>query len=93
MASDHCAGVVKKAVEKLEGVKKVETNFPNSYARVSYDESMLSARQIIRAISAAGYKPQLVEVGEDAADVEKEAREEEIRTLKKKWAKIPLWPR
>ena len=59
MASDHCAGVVKKAVEKLEGVKDVETNFPNSYTRVSYDESLLSTRQIIRTISAAGYKPQL----------------------------------
>jgi Cu+-exporting ATPase len=94
MASDHCAGVVKKAVEKLEGVKEVETNFPNSYARVSYDESMLSTRQIIRAITAAGYKPQLIEAGEEAADVEKEAREEEIRTLKKKiiWAAIFAFP-
>jgi len=84
MSSDHCAGVVKNAVEKLEGVKEVETSFPNSYARVSYDESKLSTRQIIRAISAAGYKPELIEVGEDAADVEKQAREREIRTLKKK---------
>ena len=41
----------------------METNFPNSYARVSYDESMLSVRQIISAISAAGYKPQLIEAG------------------------------
>ena len=85
MGSDHCAGVVKKAVEKLEGVKEVETNFPNSYARVSYDESKLSTRQIIGAISAAGYKPVLVEAGEEAADAEKEAREKEIRTLKKKF--------
>jgi Cu+-exporting ATPase len=84
MGSDHCAGVVKKAVEKLEGVKEVETSFPNSYAQVSYDESKLSTRQIIRAISAAGYKPELIEAGEEAADVEKEARKREIRTLKKK---------
>jgi Cu+-exporting ATPase len=94
MASDHCAGVVKKAVEKLEGVTAVETNFANSYARVSYDESVLSTRQIIRAISAAGYKPQLIEAGEEAADVEKAAREEEIRTLKKKfiWAALFAFP-
>ncbi|MDP6681478.1 MAG: copper-translocating P-type ATPase [Desulfobacterales bacterium] len=85
MGSDHCAGVVKKTVEKLEGVKEVETNFPNSYARVSYDESKLSTRQIIGAISAAGYKPVLVEAGEEAADAEKEAREKEIRTLKQKF--------
>ncbi len=85
MGSDHCAGIVKKAVERLEGVKEVETNFPNSYARVSYDENKLSTRQIFRAISSAGYKPELIEAGEDAADVEKEAREKEIRTLKKKF--------
>jgi Cu+-exporting ATPase len=85
MGSDHCAGVVKKAVERLEGVKEVETNFPNSYARISYDEKKLNTRQISRAISAAGYKPELIEAGEDAADIEKEAREKEIRTLKKKF--------
>ncbi|MFQ5484085.1 MAG: heavy metal translocating P-type ATPase [Desulfobacterales bacterium] len=94
MGSDHCAGVVKKAVEKLAGVKEVETNFPNSYARVSYDENELNTRQIIKAISAAGYKPELIEAGADAADIEKESREKEIRTLKKKfiWAAIFAFP-
>ncbi len=94
MASDHCAGIVKKAVQRLEGVREVTTNYPNSYATVSYDESKLSTRQIIRAISAAGYKPELIEAGESAADVEKEAREKEIRTLKKKfvWAAIFALP-
>lgn len=94
MASDHCAGVVKKAVERLKGVKEVETNYSNSYARVSYDESKLSTRQIMKAISAAGYKPQLIEVGEDAVEVEKKARQKEIRTLKRKfiWAAIFTLP-
>lgn len=94
MGSDHCAGVVKKAVESLEGVKDVETNYPNSYAIVTYDESRLSTRHIIRAISAAGYRPELIEAGEDAADVEKEAREKEIRTLKNKfiWAAFFAFP-
>lgn len=94
MGSDHCAGVVKKAVEQLEGVKEVETSFSNSYARVSYDEGELSTRQIMKAISAAGYKAHLIEAGEEAADVEKEAREKEIRTLKKKfiWASIFAFP-
>ena len=84
MSSDHCAGIVKKVVEKLEGVIDVETNFPNSYARVSYKENKLSTRQIIRAISGAGYQPELIEAGEEASDAEKEAREKEIRTLKRK---------
>jgi len=85
MGSDHCAGVVKKAVERLEGVKAVETNFPNSYAHVSFDESRLNTRKIMKAISDAGYQPELIESGVEAADVEKEAREREVRTLRKRF--------
>ncbi|MEE9591703.1 MAG: copper ion binding protein, partial [Thermodesulfobacteriota bacterium] len=94
MGSDHCAGVVKRAVEKLEGAREVETNYPNLYARVSYDEGKLNTRDIIKAISAAGYEPVLIEAGEEAVDIEKEAREKEIRTLKKKftWAAIFAFP-
>ncbi len=84
MGSDHCAGVVKKAVERLQGVKTVETNFPNSYASVVFDENKLTTRQIMKAITSAGYEPKLIETGEEAADVEKKAREEEIRVLKRK---------
>lgn len=91
MGSDHCAGVVKKAVERLEGAKEVETNFPNSYARVTYDENRLNTRQIMKAISDAGYEPKLIEAGENAADVEKEARKKEIRTLKKKYLLATLF--
>jgi Cu+-exporting ATPase len=91
MGSDHCAGIVKKALEKLEGVKEVETNYPNSYARVSYDEDKVSTRQLIRAISAAGYKPELVEAGEDVTDIEKQAREREIRSLKNRFILATLF--
>ncbi len=85
MESDHCAEIVKHAVEKLEGVKEVEASFPNSYALVSFDDSKLNTRQIIKVISAAGYKPELIDAGEDAADIEKQAREKEIRILKRKF--------
>jgi Cu+-exporting ATPase len=90
MGSDHCAGVVKKAVMKLEGVREVETNYPNSYARITYDENKVNTRRITKAISKAGYKPEIIEAGEDAADVEKKAREAEIRSLKRKfiWAAV-----
>ena len=85
MGSDHCAGVVKKAVERLEGVKTVETNFANAFAKVSFDEKRLSTRQIMKAITDAGYHPELITSSEGAADVEKAAREKEINTLKKKF--------
>ncbi len=93
MGSDHCAGVVKKALERLDGVKEVETNFANSYARLTYAKEKLGVRQIMKAITDAGYHPELVESGkdaQDAVDIEREARQKEIRALKKKftWAAI-----
>ena len=91
MGSDHCAGVVKKTVERLDGAKEVETNFPNSYARVVYDESRLDTRRIMKAISDAGYDPKLIEAGEDAVDLEKEARKQEVKMLKKKYLLATLF--
>ncbi|TET54064.1 MAG: heavy metal translocating P-type ATPase, partial [Actinobacteria bacterium] len=90
MSSDHCAGVVKKAVERLNGVEEVETNFANSYAKVSYDAGEVGVRDIVKAITNAGYKPELIESEEEAVDVEKAAREKEIATLKRKfiWATV-----
>ncbi|MDT8316540.1 MAG: heavy metal translocating P-type ATPase [bacterium] len=85
MGSDHCAGVVKKALERLEGVKDVETNFANSYARLTYTEEKLGVRQIMKAISDAGYHPELIESGKDGSDIEKEARQREIRSLKNRF--------
>ncbi|MFQ5587130.1 MAG: heavy metal translocating P-type ATPase, partial [Thermodesulfobacteriota bacterium] len=60
-------------------------NYPNAYARVSYDESRLTTRKILKAISDAGYKPVLIEAAEEAIDLEKKAREKEITTLKRKF--------
>ncbi|KKK51661.1 hypothetical protein LCGC14_3112750, partial [marine sediment metagenome] len=37
MGSEHCAGVVKNALEKLKGIKEVETNYANSSASIKYE--------------------------------------------------------
>lgn len=85
MGSDHCAGIVKKAVERLDGIIEVETNYANAYARVVYEESKMTIRQIKKAITAAGYDPELTESAEEAVDIEKQAREREIKRLKRKF--------
>ena len=76
--------IIKKAIEKLEGVKQVDTSLADSYARVTYDSTKLNIRQISKAISASGYKSKLIDTGEETVDVEKEAHEKEIKTLKNK---------
>lgn len=84
MDSDQSAKVIKEVIEKLEGVKQVDTNLTNSYVQVIYDTSKLNIRQISKAISVSGYKPKLIDTGEETVDAEKEAQENEIKTLKRR---------
>lgn len=56
MGSEHCAGIVKNAVEKLDGIDKVETDFTNSSAIVEYQPEAVKISDIKKAIDDAGYK-------------------------------------
>ena len=85
MSSEHCAGVVKTALEKLKGVKEVETNFANSYAKVKYEQGIVKISDMKKAIDNAGYKAIIAEEGEDIYEKEKKAKEKEINILKWKF--------
>jgi Cu+-exporting ATPase len=78
MKSPHCAGVVKKTLDRLNGVVRSEVDFANERADIEYDSQAVSIHEIKKAIKDAGYEPV------EDKDKEKEAREREIRTLKKK---------
>jgi len=85
MGSEHCAALVKNALEKLEGVKEVETSYANSSANVKYDSGKIRISDMKKAIDNAGYEAVLAEEGEDIYEKEKKAREKEIKTLKRKF--------
>jgi len=85
MSSEHCAGVVKNALQKLKGVKEVETNFANSFAKVKYEQGVVKISDMKKAIDDAGYEAIIAEEGEDIYEKEKKAKEKEINTLKKKF--------
>ncbi len=78
MDSPHCAGIVEQSIRRLRGVSLVKTTFGNLKAEVEYDTSLLNAEDIKKAITSAGYEPEEWE----AADSEKQAREQEIRSLR-----------
>ncbi len=84
MSSEHCAGVVKNALEKVKGVKEVETNFANSFAKVKYEQGVVKISDMKKAVHNAGYEAILAGEGEDIYEKEKKAKEKELRTLKKK---------
>ena len=71
MGSDHCAGLVRTSLNRLDGVSDIQTNIAAHRARVTYDEKKLSAADLKAAIERGGYE---VEDGE-AANTSRDVRE------------------
>ena len=57
MSCEHCEMRVKKAIEAVEGVRKVEVNLRNKNAVVEYDERKANLEKIKAAVKDAGYEP------------------------------------
>ena len=55
MTCSSCQSHVEKAVEKLEGVQKVNVNLLSNNMIVEYDEMILDNGKIIKAVTDAGY--------------------------------------
>jgi Cu+-exporting ATPase len=79
MDNPHCVGIVGSALDRLEGIKGKEL-LVTEKAEISYDSSIITPERIKKQIKDVGYEP-LDEKG-DTVDIEKEAREKEIRLLK-----------
>jgi Cu+-exporting ATPase len=77
MDSPHCVGIVGSALDKLDGIISKEL-LVTEKASISYDPSITSSERIKKQIKDVGYEP----LEDKAKDVEKEAREKEIRSLK-----------
>ncbi len=79
MDNPHCVGTVAGALATLPGILSSEL-LVTEKATIIYDSSKVSESEIKKAIRGSGYEP----IEEAGADREKEAREKEIKTLKKK---------
>lgn len=84
MESEHCAGIVKKTLEKVNGVSKIETNYANSYAKLKYDSSIVKLSELKKVIDDSGYEAIVISKDDDAYSLEKQGKEKELKTLKLK---------
>jgi mercuric ion binding protein len=50
-----CPITVKKALEKVDGVKKATVSFEQHEAKVTYDDAITSTDKLIKATTDAGY--------------------------------------
>ncbi len=61
MTCSACSLAVDKSVNKLEGIEGVNVNLLNNNMTVSYDDTVLSADKIIKAVENAGYQASVVD--------------------------------
>jgi Cu+-exporting ATPase len=78
MDNPHCVGTVGGAVGSLPGIISKDLRV-NEKGVIKYDPAKVSPQQIKEAIKESGYTP--IEEEEVTVDVEKQAREREIRDL------------
>ncbi|WP_163577030.1 heavy metal translocating P-type ATPase [Halomonas faecis] len=55
MGSDHCAGIVRKTLERLEGVGEIHTNIASHRVSVAVDTEGPDGEALKRAVEGAGY--------------------------------------
>ncbi|MFZ5990208.1 MAG: heavy metal translocating P-type ATPase [Deinococcota bacterium] len=83
MTCAACVQRVEKALKKVPGVLEASVNLATERASVKYLPASASPGHLKRAVREAGYGILEVQAGQDRADVEREAREKEIQSLKR----------
>jgi len=55
MGSDHCAGIVKTSLKRLDGIGDISTNIAAHRVQLSYNSALLTLDDIRTAVEKAGY--------------------------------------
>lgn len=76
MGSDHCAGIVRKSIRRLDGIEDVKINLAAHRAAVGFDPDQVKREDIREAVEKAGYEVSFsAEAGKsDAGEAEKEVQ-------------------
>jgi P-type Cu+ transporter len=83
MTCAACVGRVEKALKKVQGVLDANVNLATERASVMYLPASTGVAQLKRAVRESGYGILEVEAGKDRSDVEREAKEKEVRALRR----------
>ena len=83
MTCASCVGRVERALRKVDGVLSAGVNLATERASVRYLPGSVGVGQLRAAIREAGYEVLEAQVGRDRSDLEREAREQEVRGLRR----------
>ena len=83
MTCASCVGRVERALRKVDGVLDATVTLATERASVRYLPSAVSVGQLKAVVTAAGYEVLDTGAGADRSDQEREAREQEVRSLRR----------
>ena len=66
MGSDHCAGLVKTSLKRLDGVEKIQTNIATHRVEVIFDQARLTDQDLKKAVEKAGYDVDSMQAADEA---------------------------
>lgn len=92
MGSDHCAGIIRTSLQRLDGVRDIQTNIAAHRVRVTYQADALTQADLTSAIERSGYQVDAVEPGHLSDHASDAASEDRYlaRALKRLWiAAVP----
>ena len=78
-----CVGRIEKALSAVPGVMAARVNLATERADIDAAPGAIDAARLIAAVETAGYEAKLVNGGSDTESREHEARDTEIRTLRR----------
>ncbi|MDR5904912.1 heavy metal translocating P-type ATPase [Franzmannia qiaohouensis] len=85
MGSDHCAGIVRKTLQRLDGVGEIETNIANHRVSVTLDDDGPDGEALKGAVEGAGYDVAAVQdQGDDVGDSDAEIEEAYLGQARKR---------
>lgn len=85
MTCSACSASVEKNVKKLEGVREVQVNLLSGTMKVDYDETLTGEKNIIDAVTAAGYGAQIFGVEKESKINDRDmAMDEQLKEMKKR---------
>ncbi|MYL24326.1 heavy metal translocating P-type ATPase [Halomonas alkaliantarctica] len=87
MGSDHCAGIVRKTLERMEGIEDIKTNIASHRVKVRVDEAKGPNGEALKeAVEGAGYDVKAVHDEQEGEEEGEDARIEQdyLETAKKR---------
>jgi Cu+-exporting ATPase len=86
MGSNHCAGLVRRSLERLSGIAKIDTNIANHQVSVRFDPKVVDSKALKEAVEKAGYD--VTDVESTTSDSHKVAEAAEEQYLGQAWKNL-----